>query len=78
MDNAGILKIQDNASYWFLRAASGAAYFDDFQYNNFVAIGDNDVDLNSLLSIQNQYKVTDEILLDKYKNIFFEKKLEIL
>lgn len=68
--NNQILDIPASTHYWFVRSGSKAEYYDDFGYNNYVAIGDNNVTLSSLLSIEKKYRATDDILMERYKKVF--------
>lgn len=65
-----ILKIPDQTKYWFVRAGQGAEFFYDFKYNNFISIGDNEINLESLLNIESKYRVDSDILKDRYKYLF--------
>lgn len=65
-----LLRIPDDTKYWFVRAGSKAEYYDDFAYNNYIAIGDSDITLKELKKIESNYRVTDEVLQKRYKKIF--------
>ncbi|MCC4421895.1 hypothetical protein LMB96_06040 [Limosilactobacillus reuteri] len=69
-DDLTVLYIPDNTKYWFIRANTKAEFYDDFQYNNFIAIGDNDVSLSELKNIPKYDRVSKDILEAKYKQIF--------
>lgn len=64
------LTISDNTKYWFVRAGQRAEFYDDFRINNFISIGHNSVDLETLNSIDNKFKTSLDILKDRYKIIF--------
>ena len=64
------LYVPDATKYWFVRADSHARFYDDFQLNNFIAVGGNDVTLEELLLIESRYRVTPDILKNRYKAIF--------
>lgn len=69
------LYIPAKTKYWFIRANAKAEYYEDFQYNNFVAIGDNDVKLSKLKSIPKYDRVSNDILEARYKEIFTETNI---
>lgn len=69
-DDLTVLYIPNNTKYWFIRANTKAEFYDDFQYNNFIAIGDNDVSLSELKNIPKYDRVSKDILEAKYKQIF--------
>lgn len=71
------LRIPDNTKYWFVRAGSKAEFFQDFNYNNYIAIGDNEIKLTKLKAIDNKYLVTDGAIRQQYKNIFNEKYISL-
>lgn len=71
------LNIPDDTKYWFVRAGSKAEFFQDFNYNNYIAIGDNEIKLNELKAIENKYRVTDEAIRQQYKNKFNEKYVSL-
>lgn len=70
IENDNLLIIPDNTQYWFVRAGSKAEYFDDFAYNNYIAIGDNNIALGTLQNIELKYRATPDILKQRYKKIF--------
>ena len=72
------LVIPDDTKYWFVRASSKAEYYQDFKTNNFIAIGDNEVKLDRLLSIPQKFQVSPSALKEEYKRIFNEKYLSLL
>lgn len=63
--------IPSDMQYWFIRANSGD-YYPDFNYNNFVAIGNNEVTLEMLEDIDRKKFINDELVLGRYKTIFYE------
>lgn len=71
-----ILEIPSDTDYWLIRAGSKAEFYEDFKHNNFIAVGSNDISLETLKDINKPYRVTDDILENKYKDIFFDKRLE--
>lgn len=73
--NNTALYIPTKTKYWFIRANAKAEYYEDFQYNNFVAIGDNDIKLSKLRSIPKYDRVSKDILEAKYKEIFTEANI---
>ncbi|CAI3379142.1 hypothetical protein CIRMBP1304_00780 [Enterococcus cecorum] len=75
---AEFVYIPSQTKYWFVRAGIGAEYFLDFKINNYIAIGDNEVAISELDAIPSKYRVTQEILKDKYKEIFNETYLKLL
>lgn len=64
------LTISDHTKYWFVRAGQRAEFYDDFRINNFISIGHNSVDMETLSSIENKFKISLDILKDRYKVIF--------
>ncbi|MEH1648174.1 hypothetical protein AAHB41_08915 [Pediococcus pentosaceus] len=72
VETTNLLKIPDNTQYWFVRSGSNAEYFEDFAYNNYIAIGDSNITLEKLKTIEPKYRATPDILQEKYKNIFQE------
>ena len=70
-NNEEILEIPDASQYWLVRAGNNAEFYKDFQYNNFIAIGGNEIKLEDLLGIDNYYKVSDDDLKKQYKDKFF-------
>lgn len=75
---ADFLKIPDATKYWFVRASSKAEYYRDFKLNNFIAIGDNEIKLSSLFGIPQKYKISEETLKEKYKQLFNEEYITLL
>lgn len=75
---ADFLEIPNTTKYWFVRAGSKAEYYRDFKLNNFIAIGDNEIKLNTLKDIPELFKITDEVLKDRYKHIFNEQYIFLL
>lgn len=71
-----ILEIPLSTNYWLVRAGAKAEFYEDFKNNNFIAVGSNDIPLESLENINNPYRVTDDILENRYKEIFFDKRFE--
>ncbi len=67
-----ILKISSKANYWLVRAGNKAEFYDDFQYNNFIAVGNNEILLSDLQEIDSYSRISDDILEQQYKSIFFE------
>lgn len=65
-----LLEIPNDTQYWFIRSGSNAEYFDDFAYNNYVAIGDSGITLKELKTIEPKYRATSDILQQRYKKIF--------
>lgn len=77
MENTkNILLIPDDTQYWLVRANTKAEFYDDFQYNNFIAIGDNYVGLQELLDIPEIFKLTSESHESQYKGIFTKKSID--
>lgn len=66
-----ILNISRNAQYWLVRAGNNAEFYEDFQYNNFIAVGNNDILLSDLKDISPYYRINEDILEKQYKDIFF-------
>lgn len=64
------LNIPDDTKYWFVRASQRAEFFNDFKINNFIAIGDNEISLETLKKIENKYRVDSDILKERYKHLF--------
>lgn len=64
------LIIPDNTKYWFVRASQKAEFFNDFKINNFIAIGDNEMTLDTLRGIEDKYKASADILKERYKILF--------
>ena len=64
------LYIPEQTQYWFVRAESKGKFYDDFQINNYVAVGSNDISLDDLLLIDKRYRVSRNLLENKYKEIF--------
>ena len=67
---ADFLKIPDETKYWFVRAGVGAEFYQDFKYNNFIAIGDNDITLETLESIEDKYRGATDTHKSAYKKLF--------
>lgn len=72
------LTIPDDTKYWFVRAGSKAEFYQDFKRNNFIAIGDNEVQLASLREIDDKHKHVYDTLKEAYKTIFNETFLRLL
>lgn len=72
------LVIPDETKYWFVRASLKAEYYQDFKYNNFIAIGDNDVKLENLHAIPQRLRETTSTHKEEYKRIFNEAYLTLL
>lgn len=70
IETTNLLRIPDNTQYWFVRSGSKAEYFDDFAYNNYIAIGDSNVALDTLKKIEPKYRATCDVLEQRYKKIF--------
>lgn len=75
---ADFLVIPDSTKYWFVRAGSKAEYYYDFKYNNFIAIGDNEIKLQKLDEIPNRLREIDSTLKPEYKRLFNEKYVSLL
>ena len=71
-----VLSIPDNTKYWLVRANSKAVFFNDFKYNNFIAIGDNYVKLSDLNRIPSVLRTTSDLLKNQYKEIFFNRNIK--
>lgn len=65
--NIEILQIPDGIGYWLLRA-DGGKYYEDFFLNNFVAISDNEITLNSILD-EKKMSIAG-ITIDHYKDLY--------
>lgn len=70
-----ILNISNNSQYWLVRAGNNAEFYEDFQYNNFIAVGNNNISLLDLKDINSYYRVNEDILENQYKEIFFKNFL---
>lgn len=70
-----ILNISRNAQYWLVRAGNNAEFYEDFQYNNFIAVGNNNILLSDLKDISPYYRINEDILEKQYKDIFFKSFL---
>lgn len=64
------LEIPDNTNYWLCRA-NGGEFYDDFLKNNFIAIENDEIDLE-LLNLLEESKLKQKNLLQAYKNIYLE------
>lgn len=64
--------IPKDTNYWFVRA-QGGAYYADFKYNNYIAIGDNEIKLSKLDSIEDRFRLNRQTLIDAYKQLFYEQ-----
>lgn len=71
-----ILDIPENTKYWFVRANSQSQYYDDFRYNNFIAVDSNGFKLSTLFEIPSTIRSSEAALLDKYKQLFEEYDLK--
>ena len=49
--NAEILDIPNDTNYWFVRANSGAMYYEDFFNNNYIAIDSDGLSVSNFLSM---------------------------
>lgn len=72
-----VLDIPSTTRYWFVRANSQSQYYDDFLYNNFIAIDSNGLSLTKLFEIPSTIRSSDAALRDKYKQLFEEHDLQI-
>lgn len=70
-----ILNISNDSQYWLVRAGNNAEFYEDFQYNNFIAVGNNNISLSDLKNINSYYRVNEDILENQYKEIFFKNFL---
>ncbi|MGQ2286277.1 hypothetical protein ACT5YT_03335 [Leuconostoc suionicum] len=65
-----VLQIPNDTKYWFVRAGTNASFYQDFKFNNYIAIGDNSVTSEELFGIETEYATTDETLKIQYKQIY--------
>lgn len=72
-----VLDIPSTTRYWFVRANSQSQYYEDFLYNNFIAIDSNGLSLTKLFEIPSTIRSSDAALRDKYKQLFEEHDLQI-
>ncbi|WP_195854074.1 hypothetical protein [Aerococcus tenax] len=72
------LFIDAKTKYWFVRAGKGAEYYKDFKTNNYIAIGDNEVNLSNLKAIEQKFKMIEDTKIEEYKKIFNETYIELL
>lgn len=72
------LVIPDETKYWFVRASQKAEYYTDFKYNNFIAVGDNEVKLKKLMLIEDKLTATPSTHKEEYKRIFNEQYVSLL
>lgn len=77
MNDLNILDIPSDTKYWFVRANSQSQFYDDFKYNNFIAIDSNNFDLSKLFEIPSTLRSSNEALLNRYKQLFEEHDLNI-
>ena len=75
---ADFLIIPDDTKYWFVRAGSKAEFYYDFKYNNFIAIGDNEIKLKNLNGIPDRFRALNSTLKLEYKRLFNEEYLNSL
>ncbi|UQF11984.1 hypothetical protein [Vagococcus lutrae] len=64
-----ILEIPTDTNYWFVRAQSGL-YYDDFLENEFIAIGDNDINIDFLKQYSKASPVESLFSLEDTKLIY--------
>lgn len=72
-----VLFIPSDTKYWFVRADSKAKFYEDFKINNFIAIGGNEISMDTLFSIEPKDRVTFPLLENRYKSIFNNKYLDM-
>ncbi|WEV42935.1 hypothetical protein OZX56_05145 [Lactobacillus sp. ESL0684] len=72
-----ILNIPDDTNYWFVRAGSGAIYYDDFYINNYIGEDSNGLNLYNLYSIPTSLKSANSAILERYKTLFREHDLKL-
>lgn len=77
MNDLNILDIPSDTKYWFVRANSQSQFYDDFKYNNFIAVDSNNFDLSKLFEIPSTLRSSNEALLNRYKQLFEEHDLNI-
>lgn len=77
MNDLNILDIPSDTKYWFVRANSQSQFYDDFKYNNFIAVDSNNFDLSELFEIPSTLRSSNEALLNRYKQLFEEHDLNI-
>ena len=72
-----VLDIPSNTKYWFVRANAKSQYYDDFLYNNFIAIDSNKFPLDKLLEIPSTIRSAESALQDRYKQLFEEHDIKL-
>ena len=77
MIKAEILDIPDDTNYWFVRANSGAMFYDDFLNNNYIAVDSDNLGFGKFLSIPSTIRSSEDALKAKYKSIFNENTLQL-
>lgn len=77
MADLHVLDIPNDTKYWFVRANSQSQFYDDFKYNNFVAVDSNNFNLSKLFEIPSTLRSSNEALLNRYKQLFEEHDLNI-
>ena len=65
--------IDDQKQYWLVRTRSGM-YYNHFLAGNYIAIGYNEVSLDSIILLPESDKVATKILKERIKNIYPERK----
>ena len=65
-----VLDIPEDTRYWFVRANSQSQYYEDFLYNNYIAVDSNEFSLATLFKIPSTLRSSKDALLEKYKQLF--------
>lgn len=66
------LKLASTTKYWYVRAGKQAKYYTDFKINNYIAVGSDFIDVDSLSDELSRKEVDEHNLLQTYKD-FFQK-----
>ena len=73
-----VLDIANDTNYWFVRANGQSQFYDDFKYNNFIAIDSNNFPLEKLFEIPSTLRSSTDALRERYKQFFAEHDLKLL
>lgn len=73
-----VLDIANDTNYWFVRANGQSQFYDDFKYNNFIAIDSNNFPLEKLFEIPSTLRSSADALRERYKQLFAEHDLKLL
>ena len=65
-----VLDIPEDTRYWFVRANSQSQYYEDFLFNNYIAVDSNGFSLDTLFEIPSTLRSSKDALLEKYKQLF--------